>query len=72
MDNVYCNCNFIFGSAAEVERLWNHAKYILTNERKGMMEPITFEALLFLENNHHYWRDVDVAEVCIPKIAATT
>jgi len=51
----YINCDFILGSVAEVERLWSTAKHILTEERRGMMHPIIFEALLFLKENHRLW-----------------
>ena len=51
----YINCDFILGSVAEVERLWSTAKHILTEERRGMMHPILFEALLFLKENHRLW-----------------
>ena len=61
-DELYGDCSFIFGSAAEVERLWSHAKHILTNSRKGMMEADNFEALLFLKINKHLWESIDLAE----------
>ena len=42
------NCfDHIIGSAAEVERLWSIARYILTTSRTKMA-PIVFEAILFL------------------------
>lgn len=50
----YINCDFIFGSAAKVERLWSRAVYILTNQRKRMT-PMLFEALLFLQANERFW-----------------
>ena len=31
----YGNCNYIIGSAAEVEHLWSLCMHILTNERRG-------------------------------------
>lgn len=50
----YRNCDFILGSAAEVERLWSISKHILCDNRKTLT-PILFEALLFLKVNKSYW-----------------
>jgi hypothetical protein len=50
----YVNCDFIYGSSAEVERLWSVAKYILTDQRKRLT-PQMFEALLFLKQNKEFW-----------------
>jgi hypothetical protein len=50
----YYNADFILASAAEVERLWSMAKYILVDQRKGMT-PQMFEALLFLKVNERFW-----------------
>ena len=50
----YINCDFILGSSAEIERVWSISKYILTDHRKSM-EPIIFEALVFLKVNRTYW-----------------
>ena len=36
-NTTYGNCDFIYGSAAEVEGLWSIAKHILTDERKGII-----------------------------------
>jgi hypothetical protein len=44
----------VIGSAAEVERLWSIARYILTTSRTRL-EPILFEALLFLRANCVLW-----------------
>ena len=52
-DELYGDRRFIFGSAAEVERLWSHTKHILTNSRQGMMGADNFEALLFFKINKH-------------------
>ncbi len=46
----YINCDFIFGSVAEVERLWSLAKYIIADTRKST-SPLVFEAILFLKVN---------------------
>lgn len=61
----YGDCNFIYGSVAEVERLWSIAKHILTNERKGMMEAASFEELIFLKLNRSFWDLQDVARADI-------
>ena len=50
----YNNLDIVLGSAAEVERVWSLANYILTNQR-GSMEPIMFEALLYLKYNRRFW-----------------
>lgn len=50
----YVNCDFIIGSAAEVERLWSIAKHLLKDNHKSM-SPLLFEALLFLKLNNSYW-----------------
>jgi hypothetical protein len=43
----YIDCQFILGSAAEVERCWSEARYILPNQRAGMA-PEFFEAIMML------------------------
>ena len=53
-EDIYMNVDSICGSAAEVERLWSIAKYILTDQRKSMT-PQMFEALLFLKINERFW-----------------
>ena len=55
-DDPYVNCDFIFGSAAQVEWLWSLAKSILTNQRSSLT-PHLFEALLFLKVNKRFWED---------------
>ena len=54
LSSPYKNVDFICGSAAEVERLWSVAKYILTDNR-AKLTPAMFEALLFLKTNEEYW-----------------
>lgn len=54
LTSPYKNVDFICGSAAEVERLWSVAKYILTDNR-SRMTPAMFESLLFLKTNEEYW-----------------
>ena len=48
------DCDFILGSAAEVERLWSIANHVLTDERKKT-SPLMLEALLFLRVNIRLW-----------------
>jgi hypothetical protein len=50
----YVDTRFIFGSAAEVERLWSIAKHVLTDHRQSMT-PLLFEAILFLRINERFW-----------------
>ena len=50
----YMDCDFILGSAAEVERLWSIANHVLTDERKKT-SPLMLEALLFLRVNIRLW-----------------
>jgi hypothetical protein len=57
----YHNADFILASAAEVERLWSIAKYILVDQRKGMT-PQMFEALLFLKVNARFWNQSLVSD----------
>jgi hypothetical protein len=52
----YVNCDFIYGSTAEVERLWSMARYILSTQRQRT-SPMIFECLLFLRVNEEYWND---------------
>ena len=51
----------MIGIAAEVERLWSIARYILTTSRTKMA-PIIFEAILFLRMNHALWDEKTVME----------
>jgi hypothetical protein len=54
MESPYVNTNFIFGSTAEVKRLWSISSYILTKQRQRMT-PQLFEAILFLRYNERFW-----------------
>ena len=54
LSSPYRNCDFICGSAAEVERLWSVAKKILTNNRYHLTV-VMFETLMFLKMNEDYW-----------------
>ena len=51
----YRNLNIVFGSAAEVERVWSVASFILTKGRMSIMDPILFESLMFLKYNRAFW-----------------
>ena len=51
----------VIGSAAEVERLWSVARYLLTTQR-ATMTPIVFEAVLFLKFNHSLWDEKTVQQ----------
>ena len=44
----------VVGSAAEPERLWSMARYLLTTQR-ATMAPIVFESILFLRFNACLW-----------------
>ena len=39
-----------------------NCKHILTDERKGMMDPIMFEAILFLKLNRRLWNLGDAVQ----------
>ena len=60
-NDQYVNCDFILGSAAEVERLWSIAKYVLTENTRSMT-PQMFEALMFLRLNERFWDEQLVSE----------
>jgi hypothetical protein len=57
----YINCDFILGSAAEVERLWSIAGQVFPKNRANM-HPIQVEALLFLRINKRFWDKLEVVE----------
>lgn len=59
--NEYINCDFILGSAAEVERLWSIAGKVFPKDRANM-HPIQVEALLFLRINKRFWDKREVVE----------
>ena len=54
LTSPYKNVDFICGSAAEVERLWSIAKYILTDTRSRLTSAM-FKTILFLKTNEDYW-----------------
>lgn len=60
-DSPYIDCNFIFGSAAQVEQMWSQAKYILSQQR-SRMSPILFETILYLKINDRFWDKKTVHE----------
>ena len=68
VSSKYGNCDFTYGSFVEVERLWSIAKHILTDVRKGMMDPIMFEATLFLKLNRRLWTLGDVVQADADKL----
>ena len=45
-EDLYIYCRFILGSAAHVERLFNHCKYIKTDTRNRLTQQL-FEATNF-------------------------
>ena len=59
----YHNLDCIGGSAAEVERFWSEAKFVL-NDHRDKMSPIVFEALMFLKFNQQYWDIFTVQMTC--------
>jgi hypothetical protein len=59
-ESPYVNCNFVYGSTAEVERLWSTASYILRKQRRRMT-PQLFESILFLRYNESLW-DIDTVD----------
>jgi len=60
--SAYINCNFIFGSCAEVERLWSIAKHILKDNRKGVLDPVVFEIIILLKLNRRLWNINDLVD----------
>ena len=60
-DSPYIDCNFIFGSAAQVEQMWSQAKYILSQQR-SRMSPRLFETILYLKINDRFWDNNTVQE----------
>jgi hypothetical protein len=60
-ESPYIDCDFIFGSAAQVEQLWSIARYILTTQRSSLT-PLLFETLLFLKVNNRFWSQETVVE----------
>ena len=59
----YVNCDYILGSAAEVERLWSLASYVLQDHRSSMT-PMNLEALLFLKVIIEFWDVNTVDQAC--------
>ena len=53
--------DFMFASAAAVERPWSIANSVLSNHRRSMT-PQMFENVLFLIENRHFWDDALVAQ----------
>jgi hypothetical protein len=61
-NDEYVNVSWVLGSAAEVERLWSIAKYILTDDTRRQMDPEMFETIIFLKVNHEYWNQATVCQ----------
>jgi hypothetical protein len=57
----HINCDFILGSAAEIERVWSAAERVLTNDRFST-HPVLLEAILFLRFNQKYWTKCTVCQ----------
>ena len=51
----------VLGSAAEVERLWSMAGYVLTKDR-AKMSPLVFECIMYLQYNKDLWSLEDVVK----------
>lgn len=51
----YVNCDFVVGSAAEVERQWSIAGNLLIPGR-AKMAPRLFEAIMMLKYNERFWK----------------
>lgn len=65
----YIDSYFKLGSAAEAERVRSVAKYILPDNRK-LMEPLVFEALVFLKINRSYW-DIKCVQTAMAESKST-
>lgn len=46
----YIDCQFVTGSAAEVDCIFSKAKFVFSSDRRAMT-PRLFEALIFLKHN---------------------
>ena len=55
-EGPYHDVGFIFGSSAEVERLWSKALHIFSSTRRRMTV-MMFECLLYLKENRRHWND---------------
>jgi hypothetical protein len=62
-DSSYVKNDYIFGSAAEVERLLSLASYVLQDHRSSIT-PMNLEALLFLRGNIKFWDVNTVDQAC--------
>jgi len=51
----------VYGSAAEVERLWSMAGKVLTKDRASM-SPLVFESIMYLKYNAGMWNLADVVD----------
>lgn len=50
----YYPVDFILGSAAEAERVWSEARYVLTTQRSAIA-PAVFESIMILRFNKELW-----------------
>ena len=55
-EDLYIDCKFIFGSAARIERLFSHCKFIKA-ETFNRLTPQIFEAINILKSNRELWTD---------------
>ena len=53
---TYIDCDFILGTAVDVERLLSLAKNLLTDKRRGMVT-VMIQVILFLKENRYLWND---------------
>ena len=60
----YENANFLLASAADVERVWSVARYLLTTQ-KSRMSPKLFKCMMFLKYNVTYW-SVETVRDAVP------
>ena len=61
----YSSLTFVPPTSNVVERLFSNARLVLTDYRKSM-SPYTFECVMFLKINRHYW-DLDLVAKIVGK-----
>lgn len=57
----YVCADFSLGSAAEIERVWSTANYILSDAR-NKLKPLIFQSTIFLKYNERFSKDKLMAE----------
>ena len=68
---MYIDFSFLVATSNSVERLFSSCKIVLDPRRKSM-SPATFEAIMFLKFNRHYWNVNTVAyAIQHPVVSAT-